>query len=190
MATSTIVRQAALVLSKARDTIDTQLLRIKEYLESTGLGYRGSLIDKDGFPLPDVDHHRILSERQHAARLLNDRKRVEFILDQLTQTQFSTSGDAPLAEDLAKANPFALVDEVHSNSPAEKAGLVNGDFLVKFGDAVRVTDVPNQIVDGQEVTVTVLRVDASGRNFIDLSITPGRWEGNGLVGAHLLPFSV
>ena len=190
MSVAPIVRQAALVLSTARDNIDRQLLRIKEYLESTGLGYRGSLVDKDGYPLPDIDHQRILTERGHAARLLNDRKRVEYILDQLTQTQFSVSGDVPLASDLEKAQPFALVDEVHLNSPAEKGGLFNGDFIVKFGEARRVTDIPNQIVDGEPLTVTVFRVDHSGRTFIDLSITPGPWEGNGLVGAHLLPFSV
>lgn len=185
-----ILTQTAILASKARDNIDTELMRIKDYLESTGLGYRGSLIDKDGFPLPDVDHYKILQERQHAARLLNDRKRVEYILDQLTQTETS-EGDAvqPLFVDLEKLHPMAFVDEVHQKSPAEKGGLVNGDFILKFGAAKGLQDLPKIIVEGAAVTVTVLRVDRTGRNIIELKITPERWEGNGLVGAHLLPYS-
>lgn len=182
--------QTALLMSKARDNIDNQLLRIKDYLESTGLGYRGSLIDKDGFPLPDVDHYRILEERQHASRLLNDRKRVEYILDQLTQTQYSPEdAGQPLYIELDKLQPMAIVDEVHKNSPAERAGLVNGDFIISFGSAHFISDLPKVIVEDKETTITVLRVDRTGRNLIDIQITPAKWNGVGLVGAHLLPYT-
>jgi 26S proteasome non-ATPase regulatory subunit 9 len=184
-----MLHQTALTLAKARDTIDNQLIRIKDYLESTGLGYKGKLVDREGFPLPDIDHHRILMERQHASRLLNDRKRVEFILDCLTQTQYSkTETEHALYKDLEELHPFAIVDEVHQNSPAEKAGLCNADFMLKFGKATRISDVPNNIIEGTSVNVSVLRVDRTGRNILDFSITPGQWEGNGLVGAHLIPY--
>lgn len=180
-----MLTRAVVCFSQARDKIDNELTKIKNYLESTGLGYKKPLIDAEGFPLPDIDHHRILTERQRAARLLNDRKRVEFILDNLTQTMT----ESPLYLDLERYHPMAIVDEVCANSPAEKAGVLNGDFLLKFGEATSLSQLSPQIVEGRPVTIKVLRVDSSGRNIIEVTIIPAMWDGQGLVGAHLMPFS-
>lgn len=183
--TSPVLTRAVVCFSQARDKIDNELTRIKNYLEQTGLGYKKSLVDAEGYPLPDIDHHRILSERQRAARLLNDRKRIEYILDTLTQTM----AESPLYVDLERYNPMAIVDEVSANSPAEKSGLINGDFLLSFGSATSLSQLSPQIVEGKPVTVKVFRVDSSGRNIIEVTIIPAMWEGQGLVGAHLMPFS-
>jgi hypothetical protein len=180
------LRHTATILTNSRDSIDTQLGQIKDYLESTGLGYRGSLVDREGFLLPDIDHERILSQRQRAARLLNDRKRAEFICGLLTQTE--RSDGAPLFQDLERLRPFAFIDEVFANSPAEKAGLSNVDFVIRFGQATQIKHVPSQVPEDVPVVVTVFRVERSGRNVMDVTINPARWPGNGLIGAHLVPY--
>jgi hypothetical protein len=51
----------ATILTNSRDSVDTQLGHIKTNLESTGLGYRASLMDREGFPLPDIGHEGILT---------------------------------------------------------------------------------------------------------------------------------
>lgn len=182
--------RAALTLTKSRASIDNQLLQIKEYLESTGMGYKKPLIDKDGFPIPDIDHYRIVSERQHAARLLNDRKRIEFIIDCLTQTEGDpTHTGRSLLADLEELCPFAIIDEVMAESPAEKSGFVNGDFLLQFGSTKSYREIPQQVTEGVPVVVTVFRVSENGKSKIELSITPEKWKGNGLIGCHIQPFA-
>lgn len=182
----------ATILSTVRDSIDKQLLRIKDYLELTGVGYRGKLIDDEGFPLPDIDHYKILSERQHAARLLNDRKGIEFIIDCLTQTEGETNdGLQPLYKDLEKYNPFAIVDEVHADSPAEKGGLKNGDFILQFGETRTMHEIPKQIHENMPLVLKIFRVSKNeGRELLDIKIVPAKWSGQGLVGSHILPISL
>jgi C-terminal processing protease CtpA/Prc len=174
----------ATLLMKSRDSIDARLAEVKAYLESTGLGYRSPLVDRDGYPLPNIDHTRILTERQQAARLLNDRKRIEVIADVLSRaTPVPTLGD-----ELERLRPFAIVDEVFANSPAEAAGVQNGDFLLRFGSATQSRLVPTQIMEGNPVVLNLLRVEHSGWNVIDITVIPAKWSGSGLIGAHLQPY--
>lgn len=181
--------RSAITLTKCRDNIDDALVQIKNYLESTGLGYKTPLVDKEGFPLPDIDHYRILSERQHAARLLNDRKRLEFILDCLAQTEGDPTGSGrPLYRDLEEVNPFAVIDEVFADSPAEKGGLINGDFVIEFGKAKKYYEVTREIVEDTPVVIKVFRVTAHEKSIIEVTITPQKWKGKGLIGCHLQPF--
>jgi 26S proteasome non-ATPase regulatory subunit 9 len=178
------LRSTVQLLSHARDTIDSNLSGIKDYLEATGVGYRGKLVDNEGYPLANIDHFRILQERQRAARLINDRKRVEFILEAIVETEAAN----PLYRELERYQPFAIFDEVFQDSPAEKAGLSNGDFILKMGSATRMADVQSQVIEGEELTVAVLRVSQAGRTPLELKITPATWSGTGLIGAHILPY--
>lgn len=185
------ISRYANILATVRDSIDKQLLRIKDYLELSGVGYRGKLIDDEGYPLPDIDHYKILSERQHAARLLNDRRRIEFIIDCLTQTECD-DGDAqrPLFADLEEYAPFAIIDEVHADSPAEKGDLRNGDFILQFGGTRSMHDIPREIHEGATLTLKVFRVSRDeGRELREVAIVPAKWSGQGLVGAHILPIA-
>ena len=183
--------RAAITLTKSRDGIDDSLVRIKDYLESTGLGYKTPIVDSEGYPLPDIDHYKILSERQHAARLLNDRKRLEFIIDCLAQTEGdpTRSTNTPLYVELEQLQPFAVIDEVFPNSPAEKCGLMNGDFLLRFGNADSVYMIPRQVVEGCPVELKVFRVTEDAKKQIIIKITPEKWNGQGLIGCHIQPFA-
>ncbi|OHS94129.1 26S proteasome non-ATPase regulatory subunit [Tritrichomonas foetus] len=183
--------RAAQTLTKSRDNIDNNLIRIKDYLESTGMGYKTPLIDKEGFPIPDIDHYKILAERQHAARLLNDRKRLEFIIDCLTQTEGdpTRSTNTPLYRELEQLEPFAIIDEVFPDSPAEQCGIMNGDFVITFGNARSLPEVPKQIVEGNPLSIKVFRVKEDGKTQVKLTITPAKWNGQGLIGCHIQPFA-
>ena len=75
------------------------------------------------------------------------------------------------------------VGTVLSESPASIAGLLEGDLLLRFGDAdaANFVDIGSSILplinDGRTVKLSVLR---SGLQF-PLMLTPARWEGSEMV---------
>lgn len=48
-------------LAQRKDEIEKEIKELVEYLNSSGFGLSGNLVDKDGFPLSDVE--KILSIR-------------------------------------------------------------------------------------------------------------------------------
>lgn len=178
-------RQFAIAASNVREKIDGDLVEIRDYLESTGVGYRGSLVDSEGFPLPDIDHYKITGERKRAIRLLNDRKRIENVIDALTS---SVMGDNPsISMELVTSAPYAIVHNVGENSPAERAGLIEGDFICSFGSARTLGMIPSIIVPQQILEISIIRIEDGAAVHHSLDLTPCEWEGNGLVGCLLLP---
>jgi 26S proteasome regulatory subunit N4 len=88
--------------------------------------------------------------------------------------------------------PFAIVDEVKAGSPASTAGLLIGDAIVAFGAISLRSMATNQAAmaalpgclrehEGREIAVAVNR----GSDFVELKLTPSRWEGQGLLGCHV-----
>ena len=98
----------------------------------------------------------------------------------------STNGPARLP-----AQPFAVVDEVSTGSPASSAGIQLGDQLCAFGSATASSrPSPLQAVAaelqtnvGRPVQATFLRAGAP----VELTLTPQPWGGRGLLGCHLRP---
>jgi len=87
--------------------------------------------------------------------------------------------------------PFAKVDEVITNSPAEAAHLQVADQILRFGSVNasnheslrRLGEVVAQN-EGRELVVSVLRDDQQ----VQLRLVPRRdWGGRGLLGCHLVP---
>ena len=180
-------QRAIAAASASRDIIDKQLDGIKNYLESTGMGYKKSLIDNEGYPLPDIDHFKIMAERKRAARLLNDRKKIETVLEKLVET-VPSDGKPTLTMQLEEMHPFALISEVKEKSPAEEAGLAEGDFLLKFGKAKSLAEVKSNIVDCEQIKVNIFRAPEYGdMKKYQVFLTPHRFDGDGLVGCHLIP---
>jgi len=176
------IQKTAIIVSRTRDQIDEKLLAIKDYLESTGFGYKKPLVDNEGFPYPDIDHVKILSERQRASRMINDRKRITNLMDNLTN-----SDQSPLYSLMNAHHPFAIATEVRQKSPAENSGLMDGDLVISFGKAHSLHQIKSEIIEFQAVEINVIRCEGSECQVISLEITPRPWEGDGLVGCLLLP---
>ncbi|KAL2502462.1 26S proteasome non-ATPase regulatory subunit 9 [Forsythia ovata] len=88
--------------------------------------------------------------------------------------------------DVVVSRPFAMVDEITESSPAAEDGLQLGDQIVKFGN-VEISDnllqrlaTEAQINLGRAVSLVVMRQGA----LINLTVTPRRWSGHGLLGCH------
>ena len=59
--------------------------------------------------------------------------------------------------------PFAFVEEAPiAGSPADKAGLLAGDAILRFGEATRLEELPDEIKEGKAVRVTAVEA-VSGR---------------------------
>jgi len=80
---------------------------------------------------------------------------------------------AEISRDKLPAGTGVVVDTVHPNSPAEKAGIEAGDVIVSFdGECVRsarqLTRLVNETPAGREVGATVVRNGAH----VDLKVAP------------------
>ncbi|GMH61442.1 hypothetical protein TrRE_jg4534 [Triparma retinervis] len=90
--------------------------------------------------------------------------------------------------------PFAKIDLVSPSSPASSCGLLVGDVILKFGPVhfrnhmnlqAVATEVRSAAGNRREVVVDVLR-DGSQ---IRVALRPQEWEGRGLLGCHIVPYS-
>ncbi|GKY99176.1 putative 26S proteasome regulatory subunit [Mayamaea pseudoterrestris] len=107
---------------------------------------------------------------------------------------------------LAHASPFARIDSVANDSPAQKAGLQQGDLIVSF-DGLTISDdldwlfqqvaarVSHAAEHVEDLTVIVMRSETNGGDeanddhaiFEELRLYPGAWAGRGFLGCHLVP---
>ena len=90
------------------------------------------------------------------------------------------------------AKPFAIIDEVTDGSPAHEAGLVVGDQVISFagvdarvgsGDPLPKVAAALAANENRPVSALVLRRGAK----TEVSVTPKRWAGRGLLGCHMRP---
>lgn len=102
------------------------------------------------------------------------------------------------------ATPFAIIDEVSSNSPAFEAGIKENDILLRFGsvDCTNHRDfkaiaelLPMAASNNDSITVVVRRKSMELGGFAELTKTevmelrPRPWGGRGLLGCHIRPYS-
>ena len=98
--------------------------------------------------------------------------------------------------------PFAVIDAVASNSPAQEAGLLVGDQIVEFGYINHSNNknlmalgelVPEAASNKEAVRITVLRqtdeMNDRIREFEELTLHPRPWEGRGLLGCHIIKYT-
>lgn len=134
------------------------------------------------------------------------------VLDITPTPPHSTNSEVPapdeaqegdrLASDVDYRQPFALVDQVFPASPASEAGLQMNDKLVAIGAvSLRSSPTPSQALsllpglvrqhENIAVDVVVKRQNSSDQTeTLNLSLTPRRWGGQGLLGFHIVPLQV
>lgn len=106
-----------------------------------------SLITLDGFPRSDIDVAQVRTTRARIIRLKNDHKAIMGKVETAVHEHFAsgktidgaevsvppTAPEVQPASSSAVEPPFAKVNSVAANSPAEAAGLKTGDKVTKFG---------------------------------------------------------
>jgi 26S proteasome non-ATPase regulatory subunit 9 len=167
----------------------------------------------DGFPRADIDVAQIRTTRARIVRLKNDYKTVMAKLEVAVHDHFAAgksaeslppassapsehagaAGQAPSTQpvSLAIEPPFARVNTVVENSPADTAGLRAGDKVTRFGyvdwtNHERLGKVAHVVQQNENHTILV-KVLRDGQ-MVRLELIPRRdWGGRGLLGCHLVP---
>jgi 26S proteasome non-ATPase regulatory subunit 9 len=169
----------------------------------------------DGFPRADIDVAQIRTTRARIVRLKNDYKDVMAKLEVAVHEHFAAGKSAeslPAASNTAPSEaasttgqaqqptqpvstaiepPFARVNTVVENSPADTAGLKAGDKVTRFGyvdwtNHERLGKVAHVVQQNENQTILV-KVLRDGQ-MVRLELTPRRdWGGRGLLGCHLVP---
>ncbi|KAH9368217.1 hypothetical protein HPB48_009566 [Haemaphysalis longicornis] len=152
--------------------------RKNEILDANGVGMDEPLVDNDGFPRSDIDVYKVRHARHQIICLLNDHKAlmkdVERALhDHHAQISRNGAGETREEQELIAEN----------GSPAQTAGLMSGDKIVKFGSvsAGNFRDVMD--VAAVPVNLYVKR----GSSTVPVVLTPKPWHGRGLLGCAIVP---
>ncbi|KAK3069219.1 putative 26S proteasome regulatory subunit [Teratosphaeriaceae sp. CCFEE 6253] len=200
-----------------KENLEAELHALGSVLDSHKVNMSTPLLTPDGFPRADLDVAQIRTTRARIIRLKNDYKDIMSKLEVAVQAQFAAGkgieGMAPASARTGATNgaaasagaaqssaiepPFAKVNTVVPNSPADQAGMLAEDKITRFGSVnwmnherlSKVAQVVQQS-ENQSILIKVLRDTghASGSATLDLRLTPRRdWGGRGLLGCHLLP---
>ncbi|XP_068559888.1 26S proteasome non-ATPase regulatory subunit 9 [Cebidichthys violaceus] len=192
-------------LVKKKDEIEEQIKAYYDVLEDQGVGVEGLLVDAEGFPRADVNVYQIRTARHSISCLQNDHKaimeEIEEALHELharekAKREKDGAGDQGEAMEEAMEQqvtlppPFARVDAVTQGSPACGAGVRVGDEVIEFG-SVNTENFQNlqniasvvQHSEGKPLRVTVIRDGQKAQ----MSLTPQRWSGRGLLGCNIVP---
>ncbi|XP_074493948.1 26S proteasome non-ATPase regulatory subunit 9 [Sebastes fasciatus] len=189
------------ILVKKKDDIEEQIKAYYDVLEDQGVGVEGPLVDGEGFPRDDVNVYQIRTARHSISCLQNDHKaimvEIEEALHKLhAREKAKREGDEagaleePMEQQVTLPTPFARVDAVTQGSPACRAGLRVGDEVIEFG-SVTTENFQNlqniasvvQRSEGKPLRVAVIRDGQKAQ----MSLTPQRWSGRGLLGCNIVP---
>ncbi|KAF8685750.1 26S proteasome non-ATPase, regulatory subunit [Rhizoctonia solani] len=214
----TPAQERALALMAERDQVDQQLQAHISILSSHGADMSTRLVDAQGFPRADIDITTVRAARVRVIELRNDRARLT---DEIAQALVDVHSTAPLNSAAIKINgvngisgpspagtpepeasiqpqllvPFARVDGVAPNSPAQQAGLQREDLILAFG-SLTARSFSNsslqplaQLVASHENRQLVVKVRRNASE-ITLDFTPrSGWGGRGMLGCHIMPYS-
>ncbi|KAK9233771.1 hypothetical protein V1525DRAFT_415415 [Lipomyces kononenkoae] len=162
------------------------------------------LITPDGFPRSDIDVAQVRITRARIIRLKNDLKavmaRIETALYEYHARLKERGSANEVARDIERKPEhiaFAVVNTVVQGSPADEAGLIKGDKIIKFGSIhagnhERLTRLGTVVQENENspIEITVIREidEAQARAEVSLVLTPRQgWGGKGLLGCHILP---
>ncbi|ELU38247.1 hypothetical protein AG1IA_07708 [Rhizoctonia solani AG-1 IA] len=197
----TPAQERALALMAERDQVDQQLQAHISILSSHGADMSTRLVDAQGFPRADIDITTVRAARVRVIELRNDRARLTDEIAQALVDVHSTallnsaaikingvngiSGPSPAGTPEPEASiqpqllvPFARVDGVAPNSPAQQAG--GPHFGIREFDCAIVLKLVSTTPRTASGLTRELRRNASE---ITLDFTPrSGWGGRGMLG--------
>ncbi|XP_030273463.1 26S proteasome non-ATPase regulatory subunit 9 [Sparus aurata] len=188
-------------LVKKKDEIEEQIKAYYDVLEDQGVGVEEPLIDEEGFPRSDVNLYQIRTARHNISCLQNDHKAIMVEIEEALhklharekakrEQDETEAQEEAMEQQVTLPPPFARVDAVTQGSPACGAGLRVGDEVIEFG-SVNTGNFQNlqniasvvQHSEGKPLRVTVIRDGQKAQ----MSLTPQRWSGRGLLGCNIVP---
>uniref|UniRef100_A0A3Q0R1I8 26S proteasome non-ATPase regulatory subunit 9 n=1 Tax=Amphilophus citrinellus TaxID=61819 RepID=A0A3Q0R1I8_AMPCI len=188
-------------LIKKKDEIEEQIKAYYDVLQDQGVGIEDPLVDEEGYPRADVNLYQIRTARHNISCLQNDHKAIMAEIEEALH-KLHAREKAKREQDEAEAQeeamehqvtlppPFARVDTVTEGSPASGAGLRVGDELIEFGSVntenfQKLQDIASvvQHSEGKPLRVSVIRAGQK----VQMSLTPQRWSGRGLLGCNIVP---
>ncbi|CAE6415924.1 unnamed protein product [Rhizoctonia solani] len=214
----TPAQERALALMSERDRVDQQLQAHISILSSHGVDMSTRLVDAQGFPRADIDIATVRPARVRVIELRNDRARLT---DEIAQALVDVHSTAPQNSSSVKVNgvngiygaspastpepdtsaqlqslvPFARVDGVAPNSPAQQAGLQREDLILAFG-SLTARSFSNsslqplaQLVASHENQQLAVKVRRNGSEITLDFIPRSGWGGRGMLGCHIVPYS-
>ncbi|EFC44007.1 hypothetical protein NAEGRDRAFT_68057 [Naegleria gruberi] len=104
-------------LVNIKDEMEKEILHLNLSLDKLGVGLKGSLLDKDGFPRSDMDLNDVASKRHRIACLQND---FSSLMDTIQNYLFE------LHEETRANNPNSQVIDI---KPFDVESLYNEDEL-------------------------------------------------------------
>ena len=181
-----------------REKMEKELKALGEVLESHYIGMDEPLVDADGFPRSDVDINTVRSTRVQIIYIQNDLKKVMQEIEDGLHDIHAAAREGKIAfpkqsqeDESHSLKPFLKVDHVTAGSPAKAAGLEVNDLIMKFG-SITISNFSNlqtisSVVKNSEnhgIPITIRR----GESVTQLSLTPKKWTGRGLLGCNIVHF--
>jgi 26S proteasome non-ATPase regulatory subunit 9 len=198
-----ITTQTVKDLIKQKDDVEEEIKGLIKTLESTPVGVKGSLVDIDGFPRNDLDVNAIREMRHVLACKQNDHitlmKQIErdmaalhADLKEKKEKERAQRGDVTPKKEIepkieVQLEPFVHVNSVAPDSPADRAGMQQGDEIVQFGTITKdqVKQFGLQIISdlvSHNINSPVMIKGLRRGQTIALQLIPQTWTGRGYLG--------
>ena len=187
-------REHVMSLMARKESLEAEIKALYEVLASQNVGMDSALVDEEGYPRADVDVYQVRHARHDIRCKENDlkslMKEIEAGLHSLHSQAKETVMEVEKSKTETAVLPFARVMVVVNGSPADTAGVKQGDLVCRFGSVTKdnfkqlknISDVA-EASRGRNVDVIVLRDNTTVR----LRLQPGPWHGAGLIGFKIRP---
>lgn len=162
-------REHVLNLIEKRKAMELKYCEYNAILEQNNIGMDEPLVDQDDFPLANIDIYQVRNARHQIICLRNDlRNLTHEIEEKLHILHESARGETELTHCISVkpsfTEPVCKVIHVDPSSPADIAGIREGDLIVEIGSVNKSsysdkTDVQTVIYNsiGQNINVKVKR---------------------------------